>query len=303
MENVSCRELRIHLLAAILLVSGAHVSWAQASASSTAFDIVITNGHIIDGTGSPWYSGDLGIRGGKIAAIGDLADAPRKRSIDAHGMVVAPGFIDMLGQSELTILVDPRLPSKIYQGITTEITGEGGSAAPLNDAIIQADHSSYEHLKITPDWRTLRQYFARVEKQGIGINLATYVGATQVRRMVLGDADAQPTPAQLDQMKALVRDAMHDGAVGVSTSLEYAPAPYAKTEDIIALAGEAAKFGGIYATHMRSEGDAVLQALDEALRIGREAHVPVEIWHIKVAGKDKWGRMPQIGPENNTARE
>jgi len=302
MENVSCRELRIHLLAAILLVSGAHVSWAQASASSTAFDIVITNGHIIDGTGSPWYSGDLGIRGGKIAAIGDLADAPRKRSIDAHGMVVAPGFIDMLGQSELTILVDPRLPSKIYQGITTEITGEGGSAAPLNDAIIQADHSSYEHLKITPDWRTLRQYFARLERQGIGINLATYVGATQVRRTVLGDADAQPTPAQLGQMKALVRDAMHDGAVGVSTSLEYAPAPYAKTEELIALGGEASKFGGIYATHMRNESDAVLTAIDEALRIGGEAHIPVEIWHIKVAGKENWGRMPEVVAKINAAR-
>ena len=290
------------MLIAILLVSGAHLSWGQASASSTAFDIVITNGHIIDGTGSPWYSGDLGIREGKIAAIGNLADASHKRSIDARGMVVVPGFIDMLGQSELTILVDPRLPSKIYQGITTEITGEGGSAAPLNDAIIQADHSSYEHLKITPDWRTLRQYFARLEKQGIGINLATYVGATQVRRMVLGDADAQPTPAQLDQMKALVRDAMHDGAVGVSTSLEYAPAPYAKTEELIALGSEASKFGGIYATHMRNESDAVLTGIDEALRIGGEAHIPVEIWHIKVAGKENWGRMPEVVAKINAAR-
>src|SRR5712692_9966287 len=158
------------------------------------FDIVIMNGHIIDGTGSPWYSGDIGIRGGKIAAIGNLAAMPRTRSIDAHGSVVAPGFIDMLGQSELTVLVDPRLPSKIFQGITTEITGEGDSAAPLNDAIIQADHESYAHYHLTPDWRTLRQYFARLEKQGVGINLATYVGATQVRRMVLGEEDKQPTP-------------------------------------------------------------------------------------------------------------
>src|SRR5580700_1701135 len=185
------------------------------------FDLVITGGHIIDGTGSPWYSGDLGIRDGKIAAIGNLTDAPRVRTIDAGGKVVAPGFIDMLGQSELTILVDPRLPSKIYQGITTEITGEGNSAAPLNDAIILADHAGYDHYHITPDWRTLREYFARLEKQGIGINLATYVGATQVRRIVLGDEDKQPTPAQLEQMKKLVRQAMRDGAVGVSTSLEY----------------------------------------------------------------------------------
>src|SRR5580704_8476928 len=202
-------------------------TFAQTPAPS--FDIVITHGHIIDGTGSPWYSGDIGIRDGRIAAIGDLVRASRKRTIDAQGKVVAPGFIDMLGQSELTILIDARLPSKIYQGITTEITGEGGSAAPLNDAVIRNDRETYEHLKITPDWRTLRQYLSRLERQGLGINLATYVGATQVRRMVLGDADVQPTPAQLDQMKVLVRNAMQDGAVGVSTALEYAPAPYAKT--------------------------------------------------------------------------
>src|SRR6202040_2169122 len=237
---------------------------------------------------------DIGIRRGKIAAIGNLSADARTRTIDAQGKVVAPGFIDMLGQSEMTILVDPRLPSKIYQGITTEITGEGGSIAPLNDAIIQIDHPGYEHYKITPDWRTFRQYFARLEKQGMGINLASYVGATQVRRMVLGDDDKQPTPEQLEQMKALVREAMKDGAVGISTALQYPPAPYAKTEELIALATEAGKSGGIYSTHMRNEGDSVLEAIDEALRIGREAHVPVEIWHIKVAGKNNWGRMPEV---------
>ena len=258
------------------------------------FDLVIANGHIIDGTGSPWYSGDVGIRDGRIAAIGVLSAEPRKRTIDAKNKVVAPGFIDMLGQSETTILVDPRLPSKIYQGITTEITGEGGSAAPLNDSIIANDRPAYQHYKIDPDWSTFRQYFAYLEKQGIGINLASYVGATQVRRMVLGDADVQPTPEQLEKMKALVRDAMRDGTIGLSTSLEYAPAPYAKTGELIALASEASKFGGIYATHMRSEGDAVLESVDEAIRIGREAHIPVEIWHIKVAGKANFGRMPDL---------
>jgi N-acyl-D-amino-acid deacylase len=274
----------------------------RARAQASTFDLVITNGHIIDGTGSPWYSGDLGIRDGKIAAIGNLSAAPRKRTIDAAGKVVAPGFIDMLGQSELTILVDPRLPSKIFQGITSEITGEGGSVAPLNDAIIQADKSGYDYYKITPDWRTFRQYFARLEKQGMGINVASYVGATQVRRMVLGDDDKQPNPEQLDQMKALVRDAMKDGAVGVSTALEYPPAPYAKTDELIALATEAGKVGGIYATHMRNEGSAVLDAIDETLRIGRDAHIPIEIWHIKVAGKDNWGEMPQIVAKINAAR-
>jgi N-acyl-D-amino-acid deacylase len=271
------------------------------SQSTPAFDLVITNGHIIDGTGSPWYSGDLGIRDGKVAAIGNLTAAARKRTIDAAGKVVAPGFIDMLGQSELTILVDPRLPSKIYQGITTEITGEGDSAAPLNDAIIQAN-PEYAHYHITPDWRTFRQYFARLEKQGMGINLASYVGATQVRRMVLGESDVRPSPEQLEQMKALVREAMQDGTVGVSTALEYAPAPYAETGELIALAAEGGKFGGIYSTHMRNESDSVLEAIDEALRIGREAHVPVEIWHIKVAGKNNWGRMPEVVAKINAAR-
>ena len=277
-------------------------AFAIAQTPPPPFDLVITHGHIIDGSGSPWYSGDVGIRDGRIAAIGNLAKAPSKRTIDAQGKVVAPGFIDMLGQSELTILVDPRLPSKIYQGVTTEITGEGGSAAPLNDSIVQNDKPAFAHYKITPDWRTFREYFARLEKQGMGINLASYVGATQVRRVVLGDADLQPTPAQLDQMKALVRAAMHDGAVGVSTSLEYAPAPYAKTAEIIALAAEAAPYGGIYATHMRSEGDSVMESIDETVRIGREAHIPVEIWHLKVAGKNNWGRMPDVVSRINAAR-
>jgi N-acyl-D-amino-acid deacylase len=287
---------------AVLLIVSALAFAADHAAADSPFDLVITNGHIIDGTGSPWYSGDIGIRDGRIAAIGNLSGAARKRTVDARGRVVAPGFIDMLGQSEATILVDPRLPSKIYQGITTEITGEGGSAAPLNDAIIAADLAAYEHYKINPDWRTFRQYFSRLEKQGMGINLASYVGATQVRRMVLGDADVQPTPEQLDKMKALVRDAMHDGAVGVSTSLMYAPAPYAKTEEIIALASEASKFGGVYATHMRNESDSVLESIDEAVRIGREAHIPVEIWHFKVAGKANFGRMPELVARVNKAR-
>jgi dihydroorotase/N-acyl-D-amino-acid deacylase len=286
----------------LVLLAVANLDRVYAQTTAAGFDIVITNGHIIDGTGSPWYSGDIGIRDGKIVAITNLSGAPRKRTIDAGGKVVAPGFIDMLGQSELTILVDPRLPSKIFQGITSEITGEGSSIAPLNDAIIQADRSGYDHYKITADWRTLGQYFVRLEKQGMGINLATYVGATQVRRMVLGDDNKQPTAEQLEQMKTLVRDAMKDGAVGVSTSLEYAPAPYAKTDELIALATEAGKFGGIYSTHMRNESDTVLEAIDEALRIGREAHVPVEIWHIKVAGKNNWGRMPEVVAKINAAR-
>ena len=274
----------------------------RAFTQSAPFDIVITHGRIIDGTGSPWHSGDIGIRGGKIAAIGNLSRSARTRTIDAHGQVVAPGFMDMLGQSELTILVDPRLPSKIYQGITTEITGEGESVAPLNDAIRRSGKKQTDLLGIEPDWQTFRQYFARLEKQGIGINVADYVGATSVRRMVLGDEDVQPTPAQLEQMRQLVRQAMLDGAVGLSTSLEYPPAPYAKTAELVALASVAAQFGGIYATHMRSESTAILQSLDEVIRIAREAQIPVEVWHFKVAGKPSWGRMPEAVAKIEAAR-
>ncbi|HTS12779.1 MAG TPA: D-aminoacylase [Candidatus Limnocylindrales bacterium] len=282
----------ISALAALAFVPQA--SLARRSADSPSFDLVIRNGHIIDGTGSPWYSGDIGIRDGRIAAIGNLADASAKRTIDAHGLVVAPGFIDMLGQSETTILVDPRLPSKIFQGITTEITGEGDSIAPQSDATLAEDHDEYQHLGITPDWKTFREYFARLKKQGMGINLASYVGATQVRRVVIGDADRAPTSAELEQMKTLVRQAMEEGARGVSTSLEYAPAPYASTDELIALAGESAKYGGIYATHMRNEGDGIMAALAETARIAREAKTPVEIWHLKVAGVSNWGHMPQV---------
>ncbi|MGB6975832.1 MAG: hypothetical protein WBD67_14215, partial [Terracidiphilus sp.] len=305
---------RVFLLAALLTIAALPLA-AQTGQSAAApaptsaqpaaqpYDVVILHGHIIDGTGSPWYSGDIGIRSGRIAAIGNLAHAPAKRTIDAHGEVIAPGFIDMLGQSELTILVDPRLPSKIYQGITTEITGEGNSVAPIDDAMIAADRDGYAEYHLTPTWRTLRQYFARLQKQGMGINLATYVGATSVRRMVLGDADVQPTPAQLAEMQALVRRAMRDGAVGLSTALQYAPAPYATTHELIALASAASPFGGIYATHMRSEGDQVLESIDEAATIGREAHIPVEIFHLKAAGKRNFGEMPQIVAKIDSYRD
>ncbi len=285
-----------------LIVLGLVAACGLIFPATPTFDLVIRNGHIVDGTGSPWYSGDIGIRGGRIAAIGQLADAATKKTIDAHGLTVAPGFIDMLGQSEITVMVNPHLPSKIYQGITTEVTGEGGSVAPLNARIRSADRAAFQHYGIQPDWTTYRQYFARLEKQGIGINVADYVGATQVRRVVIGDDDRAPTAAELEQMKALVRKGMRDGAVGVSSSLQYAPAPYASTDELVALASEAGKFGGIYATHMRSEGDAVLQAVDEAVRIGREGHLPVEIWHLKAAGRPNWGRMPQIVDHIEKAR-
>lgn len=271
-------------------------------ALALVFDVLIRNGHVMDGTGSPWYAADVGIRDGRIAAVGRLPGATGKTVIDARGLLVTPGFIDMLGQSEMTILVEPHLPSKVFQGITTEITGEGNSAAPLNERMIEADRIGYEHLKIEADWRTFAQYFGRLERQGIGINLASYVGATSVRRMVIGDDNRAPTGAELEKMKQLVGDAMRDGAFGLSTSLQYAPAPYASTDELIALAAEAGRFGGIYSTHMRSEQTGIMQALDETIRIGREAHVPVEIWHLKTAGKPMWGKMKDVVAKIEAAR-
>jgi N-acyl-D-amino-acid deacylase len=289
-------RIRVTVLTLVL------VCIAHTAVAAQTFDVLIRNGHIMDGTGSPWYAADVGIREGKIAAIGRLPGATARTAIDARGLLVTPGFIDMLGQSEMTILVAPHLPSKIFQGITTEITGEGNSAAPLNDRMIESDRVGYEHLQINPDWRTLAQYFARLEHQGMGINLGTYVGATSIRRMVIGDDNRPPTTAELEKMKQLVADAMRDGAFGLSTSLQYAPAPYASTEELIALASEAGRFGGIYSTHMRSEQTGIMQALDETIRIGREAHVPVEIWHLKTAGKPMWGRMKEVVAKIEAAR-
>ena len=271
-------------------------------AADSDYDLIIRDGHVIDGTGSPWYAADVAVRSGRIAAMGNLERSHARRVIDAHGQVVAPGFIDMLGQSELTLLVEPRAPSKIFQGITTEITGEGESVAPLNAAMVRERQLTYDHYRIKADWRTLPEYFARLEKQGIGINFATYIGATSVREMVIGYVDRAPTVDELKQMEELVAQGMRAGAMGVSSALEYPPAPYASTEELIALATVAARYRGIYATHMRDEGDAEMAALDETFRIGREARIPIEIFHLKTSGKRNWGGMPLVVERIEDAR-
>jgi N-acyl-D-amino-acid deacylase len=267
------------------------------------FDVVITNGRIIDGSGNPWYAGDIAIRGDRIVAIGKFPNAPAKQTIDAHGLVVAPGFIDMLGQSETALLIDNRAINKLAQGITTEITGEGGSIAPQNDITIKAAAPLLEpyHLKI--NWTDLNGYFKRLETQGTPINLGTYVGAAQVREAVLGDDNRAPSPQELEQMKELVKQAMEQGALGLLTALIYPPGHYAKTEELIELAKVASQYGGIYSSHMRSEGRSEMQAIDEALRIGREANIPVEIFHLKVSGKSRWGSMPQVIAKIQAARD
>jgi N-acyl-D-amino-acid deacylase len=283
----------IAAVAAVLAISLLNSARAQ-DASSAAFDIIIRHAHILDGTGSPWYAGDIGLRDGRIAAIGNLSRTSARQEIDANSRVAAPGFIDMLGQSEVTMLVDPHVPSKIFQGITTEITGEGDSIAPLTDSTLKDFSDEFAHYSIMPDWRTFTQYFGRLQHQGMGINLGTYVGATLVRRIVLGDEDRAPTAAELERMMGIVAEAMREGARGLSTALQYPPAPYAKTGELIALASVAAQYGGIYATHMRSEGDGEMAALAETAGIAREAHIGVEIFHLKAGGKPNWGKMPQV---------
>ncbi len=266
------------------------------------FDVIIEHGRVIDGTGAPWYAADVGIRAGRIAAIGRLEHASARRRIDAAGRVVAPGFIDMLGQSELTLLVDPTVPSKVFQGITTEVTGEGDSVAPVNGVIAHEQAAQFQHLEIKRDWTDFAGYFARLERQHIGINVASYMGATTAREMVVGYADRAATPEELIRMQGLVAEAMRQGAVGVSSSLEYAPAPYATTAELIALAKTAAESGGIYATHMRSEQEGILSALDETIQIGREAHISVEIWHLKAGSVKIFGMMPEIVSRIDRAR-
>ncbi len=266
-------------------------------------DVLIRNGRIVDGTGNPWYSGDVAVRGDRIAAIGRPGSIKAKRVIDASGLVVSPGFIDMLGQSEASLLVDNRAISKLSQGITTEITGEGQSVAPQNELTIAALKPLLDLFHLTVDWTDLAGYFRRLEKTGTPINLGTYVGAAQVREAIIGDADRAPTPAELEQMKELVARAMQQGAFGISTALIYPPGHYARTQELIELARVAARYGGLYATHMRSEGQSQTEALEEAIRIGREAGLPVEIFHLKVSGKSRWGNMKQVVARIQAARD
>lgn len=273
------------------------------AADAEAYDVIIRGGHILDGTGNPWYAADIGIRGDKIAAIGKLDHANAKKVVDAVGSVVAPGFIDMLGQSETSLLIDNRSLSKISQGITTEITGEGGSIAPQNERTLAPMKPFLDHYHLIVDWTGLDGYFQRLEKIRTPLNLGTYVGAAQVREAVIGDDDREPTPAELEKMKGLVAQAMQQGAMGVSTALIYPPGHYAKTDELVALASVASQYGGIYATHMRSEGQAEMEAIDEAIRIGRDAHLPVEVFHMKVSGKTRWGSMPKVVAKIEAARE
>ena len=284
----------MRLLVALLLATLLTAAMSKGTDPQAQFDVLIRNGQIVDGSGRPAYNADIAIKGQRIARIGKLSSASAIKTIDARGLVVAPGFIDMLGQSETYLLIDPRGMSKIMQGVTTEITGEGESIAPINDRQIKEQVDFLKRFNLTIDWRTLDEYFKRLEKQGTGLNLGTFVGATQIREFVIGFDNRPPTQVELESMKKLVAEAMRDGALGLSTSLQYIPARFATTDEIVELAKVARQFGGIYATHQRSEANALYESLDEVFAIAQRAKIPVEIWHLKTAYRNNWGRMPEI---------
>ena len=272
-----------------------------AAGEQAAYDVLLRGGWIVDGSGNPRWRGDLAIRGDRIAAMGRLA-ATARETLDVSGLVVAPGFIDMLGQSETSVLIDNRVLSKVTQGITTEVTGEGGSVAPLTDRLVALDSDYIKKHALNVDWRDLDGYFAHFARTGATINLATFVGATQLRMAVIGFDNRPATGPEQARMEALVDSLMEQGALGVSTSLLYAPAIYAPTEELIGLARAARRHGGIYATHIRNEAAHADEALDEAFRIARTADIPVEIWHLKSAGRSQWGRMPHLLAKIDSAR-
>lgn len=290
-------------LALIMLLASTPLLPRAGAAAAPEYDLVIANGLIVDGTGRPAYTGDVVVRGDRIEIVGkSRPGAHANRRIDARGLVVAPGFIDMLGQSEVNLLIDPRAMSKVMQGVTTEVTGEGGSIAPMNERLIKEDEDYYRRFNLTVDWRTLAEYFRRVERQGLGLNLATFVGATQVRAHAMGFDNRAPTNAELAEMRRLVAQAMEDGALGLSTSLQYVPARFAKTDEIVELAKVAARYGGVYATHQRSEANALDSSLAEVFEIARRASIPTGIWHLKTAYRKNWGRMPEVLKRIETAR-
>jgi N-acyl-D-amino-acid deacylase len=268
-----------------------------AGAAPRGDDLVFTGGRVVDGTGKAAFRGDVAVRDGRIAAVGDLAPdriARARRRIDATGLVVAPGFIDLLGQSEYNALVDRRAASKITQGITSEVTGEGESIAPLDETLLKSNEDTYRHYGLRPDWSSLLTYFMRFRRTPPTINLGTFVGLGGLRRMVVGTEDRRAGPTELDRMKALVAQAMEDGALGVSTSLQYVPDLYNSTDEIIACAKVAASRGGVYFTHQRSEGNRIDSSLTEVFRIAREARIPANVWHLKTAYRRNWGAMPRI---------
>ncbi len=274
----------------LLVLIGA--SFAQAAPPE--FDVVIKGGTVYDGSGAEPRKADVALRGDRIVGLGDFHDAKAKQTIDASGLAVAPGFINMLSWSTESLIADGHSQSEIRQGVTTEIMGEGTSMGPLNDAMKQRMLEEQKDIKYEITWKTLSEYLSFLEKRGVSCNVASFVGATTIREYVIGLEDKQPTPEQLDAMRELVRQEMEAGALGIGSSLIYPPAFYAKTQELIELCKVAAKYRGRYISHMRSEGNHLFEALDELIRISREADIPAEVYHLKAAGQENWKKEDEL---------
>ncbi|MFY9620661.1 MAG: D-aminoacylase [Pyrinomonadaceae bacterium] len=282
-----------NLLTLTLIVALSHTAIAQAPRSQpSSFDVIIKGGTVYDGSGRPPRRADVGIKGDRIAAVGNLSRATATTVVDAKGLAVAPGFINMLSHSESSLIRDPRSLSEIKQGVTTQIFGEF-SMGPLNDQMKQRLRETPGDGTLEIEWTTLAEYLTYLEKRGIPQNVASFIGAATIREHVIGLEDKQPTPAQLEQMRELVRREMEAGALGITTALIYPPAFFAKTEEIIEMCKVAAKYKGKYTTHMRSEGNQLIEAVQETIRISREAGLPAEIYHLKASGAANWPKMDQ----------
>ncbi|HXT20565.1 MAG TPA: D-aminoacylase, partial [Thermoanaerobaculia bacterium] len=298
------------LLAAVLLVlacaspraAQSPATAPQAAAAAPAFDLILRGGTVYDGSGGEPRVADVGIRGDRIAAIGDLSAAAAGQTIDVSGLAVAPGFVNMLSWATDSFIADGRGMSDLVQGVTLEVMGEGWSMGPLNDAMKKESVEQQGDIRYPITWTTLGEYLEMLEKKGVSMNVASFVGATTVRIHELGYADREPTPEELARMEELVRAAMREGALGVGSSLIYAPAFYAKTPELVALCRAAGEHGGMYISHMRSEGNRLLEAVDELIGIARDANVPAEIYHLKAAGRANWGKLPDVIARVEAAR-
>ncbi len=287
------------LMVGLTLLAGRHTFTQQ----PPMFDVIIRGGTVYDGTGAPGRRLDVGIRGDRIAAVGDLTSSNAARLVDATGLAVAPGFINMLSWATESLLVDGRSQGDIRQGVTLEIFGEGSSMGPLNEAMKKRAYEQMGDIKYDITWTSLAEYLRELQRRGVSTNVASYVGATTIREHVVGLEDRKPTPEQLDEMRALVRKEMEAGALGIGSSLIYAPAFYASTEELIELCKVAAEYRGKYISHMRSEGNRLLEAVDELIRISREAKIPAEIYHLKAAGQANWSKMDQVIAKVEAARK
>jgi N-acyl-D-amino-acid deacylase len=287
---------------AILGLALLSFSLTIAGSQPGAFDVVIRGGTVYDGTGAPGRRADVGVRGDRIVSVGDLGGATAATIVDATGLAVAPGFINMLSWSTESLLIDGRSQGEIRQGVTTEIFGEGASMGPLNPTMKQLMLKEQGDLKYDITWTTLSEYLRVLERRGVSPNVASFIGAATVREHVIGLVDRAPTPDELERMRAIVRQEMEAGALGIGSSLIYAPGFYAKTEELIELCKAAAPYRGRYITHMRSEGNRLEESVQEVLRIAREANVPAEIYHLKAAGRENWPKMDRVLATINAAR-